>query len=281
MNPWQWDPSLFAGAAQYYERGRLPYAPTVADVLASALALDGRGRLLDAGCGPGRIALRLASKFEEVVGLDPDAGMIAEAQRSAAEQGITNAHWVQARAEELPAGLGMFRAVTFAASFHWMDRPRVARATRAILEPAGAAVQVDAPGYRFDDLQAAHKGFELPYPLPPEAAIDALRVRWLGPDRRAGQGVRKGSLSGEDEVFQAAGFRPARIVTVLDGRVLIRSIDDLVAERLSNSSTAPHLFGARLDEFVAELCSVLTAASPAGLFSVRLPDNILHVWVAR
>ena len=27
---------------------------------------------------------------------------------------------------DLSAGLGSFRAVTFAASFHWMDRPRVA-----------------------------------------------------------------------------------------------------------------------------------------------------------
>ncbi len=24
---WTWDPTLFAGAAPYYEKGRLPYAP--------------------------------------------------------------------------------------------------------------------------------------------------------------------------------------------------------------------------------------------------------------
>src|SRR5580692_706628 len=40
---WTWDESLFAGAAGYYEQGRLPYAPGLADVIARSLALDGTG----------------------------------------------------------------------------------------------------------------------------------------------------------------------------------------------------------------------------------------------
>jgi 2-polyprenyl-3-methyl-5-hydroxy-6-metoxy-1,4-benzoquinol methylase len=48
--------------------------------VARALALDGRGRLLDVGCGPGIVALELTSLFEEVVGLDADPDMIAEAK---------------------------------------------------------------------------------------------------------------------------------------------------------------------------------------------------------
>jgi hypothetical protein len=55
---------------------------------------------------------------------------------------------VRERAEALPAGLGLFRVITFGASFHWMDRPCVARAVRTMLTPGGAVVQVDAPGYR-------------------------------------------------------------------------------------------------------------------------------------
>jgi SAM-dependent methyltransferase len=108
---WSWDESLLAGAAGYYEQGRLPYAPGLADVFARSLALDGRGRLLDVGCGPGTVTLRLAPLFEAAVGLDPDAEMLARASR-AAEQGIGNASWVRERAEALPAGLGRFRAGT-------------------------------------------------------------------------------------------------------------------------------------------------------------------------
>ncbi len=41
---WKWDESLFAGAAEYYEQGRLPYAPGLADAVAGELALDGQGQ---------------------------------------------------------------------------------------------------------------------------------------------------------------------------------------------------------------------------------------------
>src|SRR5687768_4555180 len=111
---WRWDDTLFKGAAPYYTRGRLPYATGLAQSMAEALGLDGRGRLLDLGCGPGVITLQLAHLFEEVVGLDPDGEMLAEAARLADERGIAHARWVHLRAEDLPAGLGRFRVVTLA-----------------------------------------------------------------------------------------------------------------------------------------------------------------------
>ncbi len=80
---WEWDETLFSGTAAYYQRGRLPYAPGLAQTLADVLRLDGRGRLIDVGCGPGTLALGLAPFFSEVVGVDPDSGMIAEARRQA------------------------------------------------------------------------------------------------------------------------------------------------------------------------------------------------------
>src|SRR5436190_15932590 len=66
---WEWDETLFAGAAPYYMQGRLPYAEGLGDALRTSLALDGRGRLLDVGCGPGVVTVRLAHLFDEVVGL--------------------------------------------------------------------------------------------------------------------------------------------------------------------------------------------------------------------
>ncbi|MZE47912.1 methyltransferase domain-containing protein [Streptomyces sp. SID5477] len=110
---WEWDETLFSGTAPFYRRGRLPYAPGLARVLAQVLELDGRGRLLDLGCGPGTVALGLAGLFDEVVGVDPDAGMLAAAAREAAELEVTEkVRWVRARAEELPAGLGDFTVAT-------------------------------------------------------------------------------------------------------------------------------------------------------------------------
>src|ERR1700731_3558080 len=113
---WEWDETLFAGSAQYYKQGRLPHAPGLTDAFENTLGLDGGGRLLDVGCGPGTVTLRLAPLFEEVVGLDADAGMIEEARRLTSARAVTNPRWIHSRAEQLPAGLGTFRVVTFAAS---------------------------------------------------------------------------------------------------------------------------------------------------------------------
>ena len=275
---WEWDESLFAGAAPYYEQGRLPYAPGLADAFAGSLDLDGRGRLLDAGCGPGTVALRLAALFEAVVGLDPDADMLAHAAQAAAERGIANASWAHLRAEELPANLGSFRVVTLAASFHWMDRPAVAAALATMLGPGGAVVQVDAPALRTEGLTAESRLGSLPFPSPPDDALDQLRRRYLGDDRRAGQGIRNTSPSGEDAVFQQAGFLPAETVTVPDGRAVERTADDVVATVFSISSTAPHLFGDRQADYEKDLREILARASPVGRFSVRLPDNRLRIW---
>ena len=267
---WDWDDSLFAGTAPYYDRGRLPYSPALAEVFEQALELDGRGRLLDVGCGPGTIARRVAHLFEVVVGLDPDAGMLAEAERLATNQDVVNATWVRLRAEELPAGLGLFRVVTFAQSFHWMDRLRVAAAVRTMIDSDGVVVHVDC----------GHRDLLWDPPLP-EAALEQLRVRWLGRDRRAGRSIRNTSPSGEPEVFAGAGFAAPTVVGVPDGRLLERTIDDLVAERFASSGTAPHLFGEHLTKFEGELREILTAASPSGRFSVRLPDNRLYVYRLR
>ncbi len=270
---WSWDESVFEGTATYYRQGRKPYAPTLANALAEHLQLDGRGRLLDVGCGPGTVALLFAHLFESVTGLDPDLGMLAEAQRAAVDEQIANANWVQMRAEDLPGSLGTFRVISFGQSFHWMDRPRVAAAVREMLDANGAVVQVDlwhtnAPS------QAPSSG---PYPPIPEVALDELRRRWLGPDRRAGQGFRNTSPDGEDAVFQVAGFAPEELVVVQDDRILERSVEDVVAWVLSTSSTAPHLFGDRLDDFISELRRLLLDASPEGRFSVALSDNRLRI----
>jgi SAM-dependent methyltransferase len=108
------DEYLYAGSAPYYAVGRMPYPHRLAEMLRDHLGLDGHGRLLDIGCGPGSLTLLLAPLFAETVGIDADLDMIAHAaQRAARAQGVT---W-QLRAEDLPADLGRFRVVTFAQSF--------------------------------------------------------------------------------------------------------------------------------------------------------------------
>ncbi|MFE4371569.1 class I SAM-dependent methyltransferase [Streptomyces sp. NPDC056835] len=272
---WEWDDTLFLGSAPYYRRGRLPYAPGLAELLAEVLTLDGRGRLLDVGCGPGTLALSLARLFSEVVGVDPDSGMIAEAGQQADEAGVARkTRWVQVRAEELPAGLGTFTVATFGQSFHWMDRDLVAATVRSMLRPAGGAL------VHISDLKTETRAVDgLPYPGVPYAAINDLVGQYLGPVRRAGRGVlRYGTPSGEAAVLGRAGFSGPERYVVPGGQALERSCDEVVALVFSTSSSAPHLFGTRRDDFEADLGRLLRETSRAGRFSERQPSTEVFIW---
>jgi SAM-dependent methyltransferase len=269
---WEWDETLYLGSAEYYAPGRLPYAPGLAMELQRELELDGRGCLLDVGCGPGVITLLLAPLFEEAIGVDPDPGMLAVASRRAADSNITHIRWLESRAEDLPENLAPVRVATFAQSFHWMDQALVATKILRMLETGGALVHIS-------DVKDTAQPDSLPFPYPPYAAINELVTRYLGPVRRAGQGVlRFGSASGEAKVLAAAGFDAPRRLRVLAGNVLTRTVDDLVAWTYSMSGSAPHLFGERLASFERDLRSLLTDASDAGRFSEQPPDTEVFIW---
>ncbi|KRD11911.1 MULTISPECIES: class I SAM-dependent methyltransferase [unclassified Streptomyces] len=270
---WEWDSSLFRGSAAHYERGRLPYAAGFAETVADALGLDGRGRLLDVGCGPGTVLLALAHRFTEAVGVDPDEDMLAEAERQAGRHGVT-ARWVAARAEELPAGLGEFRAVVFAQSFHWTDRDRVAATVLRMLEPGGFFVHVS------DHKNVPPDPSPLPSPAPPYDRIAALVRRYLGPVRRAGRGVLlNGTPNREDLVLARAGFVDfRRHVVPAGGAAVERTADDIVAWAFSRSDSAPHLFGDRLGDFERDLRALLRQEASDGRFAERLPATEIMTW---
>ena len=268
---WSWDPTLYAGSAAHYAVGRVPYPAEVANALVSALPLDGGQRLLDVGCGPGSLTLLLAPHVAEAVGVDADGDMLAEAAQLAGER--SNVRWVRMRAEELPGDLPPVDVVTFAQSFHWMDRPAVATAVRGMLRPGGAVVHVGATTHEGIDADV-----DLAFPRPPREVVAEVVRRYLGPVRRAGQGVLPtGTSGGEDDVFRAAGFTGPQRIEV-PGRIVTRSVDEVASSIYSLSSSAPHLFGARLAEFDGELRALLLDASADGRFSEQMRSITLSIW---
>src|SRR4051794_13788817 len=92
---------FFLGAAEYYERYRVPYPQEVFDWIVNEYRLDGCGRLLDAGCGTGQVALPLSRWFEEVIAIDPDQEMLQIGERAARDNGIANVSFLNLKAEDL------------------------------------------------------------------------------------------------------------------------------------------------------------------------------------
>jgi len=256
-----YDPTLYRGTAAYYARGRPPYSRLLAATLAAELGLDGAGRLLDVGCGPGALTVDLAGSFGDVIGLDPDAEMLAEGARRAAEAGVGHIRWVQARAEDIPAlSLGVFRLVTFGQSFHWTDRERVAEAVYDMLEPGGALALI---GHQ---VEGRPKPAGPPLPPIPHDVIEAIIERYLGPRRRAGQGWRPDPTERDEEVLARTRFGAPRQLFAPGRPDIVRDIDGVVANYFSMSYAAPHLFGGRRAAFEADLRAELAASSPGGLF---------------
>ena len=256
-----YDPTIYLGAAAHYRYGRPAYSPELEAVLAQETGLDGNGRLLDAGCGPGVLTVRLAHLFQQAVGLDPDADMLAEGRRAAGEQGVLNIRWVQALAEDLPAAApGPYRLVTFGLSFHWTEEQRVAEIIFDMLEPGGALALI------------AHTVTGRPRPPGPGAPaiphdeIRALVEEYLGTTRRAGQGTVPERSQRLEDVLARTRFGVPQQLFVPGIPDLQRDSESVLSGYLSLSSSAPHLYRDRLDDFATEVRALLASRSPDGIF---------------
>ena len=100
---------------------RPPYAPEALNyIIENAPA---KTRLLDLGCGEGKIARPLTRYFQDVVAVDPSAKMIALGKTL--DQGSAeNLSWITATAEDATLE-GLFDLVSFASSIHWIEPNRL------------------------------------------------------------------------------------------------------------------------------------------------------------
>lgn len=259
----EYDPTQFNGTARYYRHGRPPYSAQLGDVLVGELGLDGTGHLLDVGSGPGTVGVQLAPLFEHVTLLEPDADMLAEARAYAAAEGVVAAvDFVLATAEDLPSlQLPQLRTVAFGQSFHRTDRVRVAEAVYNALEPGGALVLI-----AHDPTRPAPRQLPETPPIPHDD-VDRLIRAYLGQERRSGA---RPAASYQAERFEQTlartRFGKPRVIYAPGQPDIVRDVDGVVAGYLSMSFAAPHLFGSRLDDFIADLRDLLERASPTGRF---------------
>jgi ubiquinone/menaquinone biosynthesis C-methylase UbiE len=70
-------------------------------------------RILELGCGDGRLTRQVAPLASTVVAIEPDATRIATARRAAAAEGINNVKFRVGSAERLRLGGGQFDVALF------------------------------------------------------------------------------------------------------------------------------------------------------------------------
>jgi ubiquinone/menaquinone biosynthesis C-methylase UbiE len=253
---------VFAGTAPYYARYRAGYPAEMFAAWTRAFGLNGRGRMLDLGCGTGHIALPLHGYFEQVIGIDLNSEMLVEAQRAAAAANVANASWLQLRAEQIGPALGRFRLVTAGSSFHWMDRPLLLRLIYDLLEDGG--------GLAICGQHASRDGGQ-----PWEHALDQAIERWQNREWRATVDAQH-QWGRHEEWLPASPFRRWDMGEVRWMRVV--DADAVVGEVFSLSHCNRVSLGDRAEPFAAELRAALLALEPSDRFEQEMVTDYIVVF---
>jgi ubiquinone/menaquinone biosynthesis C-methylase UbiE len=257
------DPAeLFGSTAPYYARYRPGYPAGLFAHLRDRFVLDGTQRVLDLGCGTGQIALSIASDCAEVIAVDPQPAMLDEGRAAAETARITNVTWIEGSSLTLAQRpVGTVDLVCMGQSFHWMDRPALLEALDALVAPGGGVVIASGP--HPDEVT----------PPPWQAVIDAVRVRYLGPVRRAGSGTYTHPSERHLEILARSPF--AAVETNTWSQTVHRDLDQVIGLQLSYSYSSPALLGERQAAFAADLKAALKEANPSGDFTEDLDTESL------
>lgn len=255
--------SLFQGTAEFYQQFRSGVPAEVAAVLIDAAPDRRPRRLLDIGTGTGFVVDALRDDVDEVVGIDPDADLLAVARSSVEPRPGQQVAFVQSRAEDFTPTPGWTAdLVTICRTFHWLDRRTVLRRLDEIVAPDGVVAI-----FGDNSIWADNASWK--------SEIKAILAEFLGEDRRAGSGTyRRPTPYTED--LAVSGFTEWEQLKVPVRRV--RSLDSVVGYLHSTSFAAPHLFGDRLAEFDATLRERLPRFAENGMY---IDNNEFGILISR
>ncbi len=244
----------FDSTAPYYARYREPYPPSFFREVALRLGLQGPGavpgnaRLIDIGCGPGLLAVGFAPFVRSSVGVDVETEMLEAARVEAARAGV-RVELMQARIEDLPAGVGVFQVVTIGRALHWFDRDAALAVLERIVAENGwiAICGTRAFGAAIDGLDGKFHEIRRAWSTSPDETCYHINY---------------------EEWFRGSRFRKVDDVEVSETHQV--TIPDLIGRALSMSTTSPQVLGDRRPAFEAAMREALEPLSIGGVFDERV-----------
>ncbi len=241
----------FASTAELYEQYRPAYPPEFFRAVAQKLNLSQQQTVLDIGTGPGLLALGFAAYAGRVTAIDPEPAMLAAARRAMARAGQT-VHLIEGRAEDLPAHVGPFDAVTVGRALHWIDRASLGPLCARLVAPHGALVICGCSSAR----DGRNAGLD-PY--------NNARRAWSPETLWSESG--KGERTPRDLIalLEGTAFKPAEVVRVETTHEVSASY--LARRVLTFSSSSPAALGKRVDAMLADVEARLAPFGRDGLLT--------------
>jgi SAM-dependent methyltransferase len=126
---------VFDEVAESYDEVRRGYPPSLVDLALERGHLEHGSRILEIGCGTGKLTELLVARGLVVDAVDPGENMVAVARRRVGDTDRVRFH--VARFEDVDLPTGAYDAAFSATAFHWID-PTVGWAKAAAhLKPGG------------------------------------------------------------------------------------------------------------------------------------------------
>lgn len=113
------------------------------DALFAAVKPSAIDRVLDVGCGPGRLTLDLAPHVAHITGIDLTPEMLSQAAALQAERKISNVTWQQGDVLHMPFENGAFTVVVTQATFHHLIDPAAILAEMTRVCAPGGRIMVN------------------------------------------------------------------------------------------------------------------------------------------
>ena len=239
--------SVTRDMARCYRLYRPPFPRSLLDDLLTRAHVSRADSLLDLACGPGRVALALASQFASVTAIDLEPEMIAEGKRAAAERGIANVTWQTGRAEDLDARTKI-RLITIGDAFHRFDQRKLLEKTKTWLAPGGAVAILRS----LDTLSGTEPWHHIVRDI-------IARYSDKDPAKLAAPTVQPEEV---EAALTAHGFHDVGSFAFTTPYEW--SIDAVLGNLVSTSYCAAHVLGTRADDFAADVTTALAACTPDG-----------------
>ena len=134
----------FSSVAAHYAQSQVHAQGQDLPAILRLAQLTGQESVLDAGCGPGPVAMTLAPAARTVTAVDFSAAMLDVAQAAAHRRGLRNIQFRRRALEDLAGGGERFdRIVTRYSAHHWPQPERVLRTFRSLIAPDGLVLLCD------------------------------------------------------------------------------------------------------------------------------------------
>ncbi|WP_144510085.1 class I SAM-dependent methyltransferase [Bacillus sp. FJAT-22090] len=251
---------LFKGTARYYSRYRSLYPASLIRFLIDKFSLDGSGQMLDLGCGTGQLAFRFTDWFEKIVGIDTEPEMIKKAVFLGKEVRAENIAWFNGDIHTYKEKSGpIFRLVTIAKAFHWMDRAQVLETLYEMVEDDGGIAIIDNY-FPYKEL------------LPWQRKVDEVVKHWYGNERRAGNSTYSHPINSHQEIVSKSKFDLE--IHEIPAYEQVWTMDSIIGNIYSTSYGSKRFLGKNVYSFENHLKEELLSLDNSGIFKEQINVSV-------